>query len=283
MATTPAVLVDRDGGLVTLTLNRPHKRNAINALMWNELDAAIASIEDDPSARALVLTGAGEHFSSGADLSGGLSYDNDPTAKAPSDETATGSGGLTGHGPRLVVHEMRTVGKIIARLQHLPIPTIAAIDGVAVGVALGMALACDLIIATDRARLMEVFVKRGLALDGGASWTLPRLIGLRRAKQMTFFGDAIDAATALDWGLVNEVVAPSELAATVAAWGQRLADGPTTALSLIKHMLNSSAGSSFEEAIEDEARVQQIVYATTDMAEGIQSFLERREPRFSGS
>ena len=193
------------------------------------------------------------------------------------------SGGLTGKGLQLIVHEMRTVGQIISRLQRLPKPTIAAVDGYAVGVALGLVLACDLVVASDRARFMEVFVKRGLALDGGASWSLPRQIGLRRAKQMTFFGDPVDAAQAYDWGLVNEVVPPEQLLDTAKAWGHRLATGPTTALSLIKRLLDASSGSSFEEAIEDEARVQHIAYTTTDMAEGIASFLERREPRFTGA
>lgn len=271
MENPPALLVDRQDGLVTLTFNRPHRKNALNARSWNELDAAITAIEDDPTARAVILTGAGDTFSAGADLSGGLKNEDTPK-----------DGGLTGHGPRLVLHEMRTVGRVITRLQQLPKPTIAAVDGAAVGVALGLALACDLIIATDRARFLEVFVKRGLALDGGTSWTLPRLIGLRRAKQMTFFGDAVDAQTALEWGLVNEVVAPEDLATAANEWGQRLATGPTTAISLIKRLLDSSSGTSFDEAIEDEARAQHIAHTTNDMAEGIRSFLEKREPRFTG-
>ena len=174
-----ATIVERQGGLVIVTLNRPQRKNAISAAMWNELDAIFTEVEVDPSARAMVLTGAEGNFSAGADLSG------------------EESNGLTGHGPQLVLHEMRIVGRIIGRLQRLPKPTIAAVDGVAVGVALGIALACDLVIATDRARFMEIFVKRGLALDGGTSWTLPRLVGPRRAKQMAFFGDTVDAATAL--------------------------------------------------------------------------------------
>jgi len=261
---TTATIVERHEGLVTVTLDRPRRKNAINAVMWNELDAVLGEIETDPSARALVLTGADGNFSAGADLSG------------------EESNGLTGHGPQLVLHEMRIVGRIIGRLQRLPKPTIAAVDGVAVGVALGIALACDLVVASDRARFMEVFVKRGLALDGGTSWSIPRLIGPRRAKQMAFFGDTVDAATALEWGLINEVVAPEELAATAESWGQRLAAGPTTALSLMKAQIDASATSTFDEALEGEARAQHIVYTTDDMQEGIRSFLERREPRFTG-
>ena len=259
-----ATIVERKGGLVIVTLNRPRRKNAISAAMWNELDAIFTEVEVDPTARAMVLTGAEGNFSAGADLSG------------------EESNGLTGHGPQLVLHEMRIVGRIIGRLQRLPKPTIAAVDGVAVGVALGIALACDLVIATDRARFMEIFVKRGLALDGGTSWTLPRLVGPRRAKQIAFFGDTVDASTALEWGLINEVVGPEALAETAEAWGHRLATGPTTALSLMKSQIDASATSTFEQAMEDEARAQHIVYTTKDMEEGITAYLERREPRFTG-
>jgi 2-(1,2-epoxy-1,2-dihydrophenyl)acetyl-CoA isomerase len=271
-------IVEREDGLVIVTLNRPHKKNALTSQNWNDLDEIFTAVENDPGDRALLLTGAGETFSSGADLTGGL---GEGEGQGGGNERQ--SGGLTGKGLQLIVHEMRTVGQIISRLQRMPKPTIAAVDGYAVGVALGLVLACDLVLASDRARFMEVFVKRGLALDGGASWSLPRQIGLRRAKQMTFFGDPVDATQAYDWGLVNEVVPPEELLETAKAWGHRLATGPTTALSLIKRLLDASSGSSFEEAIEDEARVQHIAYTTADMAEGIASFLERREPRFTGS
>lgn len=261
-----AVLVERQDGLVTVTFNRPHRKNALNAQSWNQLDAALEELERDPTSRALVLRGADGNFSSGADLSG--------------DDAGQG---LTGAGQQLIVHEMRTVGRMISRLQRLPKPTIAAVDGVAVGVALGLVMACDLVLATDRARFIQVFVKRGLALDGGSSWTLPRLVGLRRAKQLAFFGDTLDAATALEWGLINEIVAPEDLDRIADEWGRRLASGPTTALSLIKHLLDSSSNATFDDAIEAEARAQHIAYTTKDMAEGMTAFLERREPRFTGS
>jgi 2-(1,2-epoxy-1,2-dihydrophenyl)acetyl-CoA isomerase len=148
---------------------------------------------------------------------------------------------------------------------------------------MGLALACDLILASDRARFSQIFVQRGLALDGGSSWTLPRQVGMRRAKQIAFFGDMVDAATALDWGLVNEVVPADDLATTAQEWGHRLASGPTTALSLIKRQLDGSPQMSFEEALEGEARAQHITYTTSDLREGISAFLERRDPRFTGS
>lgn len=268
---TPETLVERSGGLVTVTFNRPQKKNALNGANWADLDRVLTEVMNDPADRALLLTGAGGNFSSGADLSGGL------------DGEAAEVSGLTGRAPQSTLHEMRSVGELISRLQRLPKPTIAAVDGVAVGVALGLVMACDLVVASDRARLCEVFVKRGLALDGGTSWTLPRHVGIRRAKQMAFFGDVVDAQQALAWGLVNEVVAADQLAKTAQDWAHRLATGPTTALSLIKRLLDASASSSFDEAVEDEARAQHIAFTTDDMGEGIRAFLERREPDFRGT
>jgi 2-(1,2-epoxy-1,2-dihydrophenyl)acetyl-CoA isomerase len=264
-------LVERSNGLVTVTFNRSERKNALNAANWADLDRVLTEVMNDPADRALLLTGAGGNFSSGADLSGGLNAEPKEVS------------GLTGRAPQSTLHEMRSVGEIISRLKRLPKPTIAAVDGVAIGVALGLAMACDLVVATDRARFCEIFVKRGLGLDGGTSWTLPRLVGVRRAKQMAFFGDMVDAQQALVWGLVNEVVPADELAKTSREWAQRLATGPTTALSLIKRLLDGSDASSFDGALEDEARAQHIAFTTDDMAEGIQAFLERREARFTGT
>lgn len=273
-----STLVERDGGLVVITFNRPHKKNALTGRNWDDLEAILTEIEGNPADRAVVFAGAEGNFSSGADLAGGLSSGPPKDGDAPPPDTLRPP-----RGSQAILHEMRSVGRILERIQRLPKPTIAAVDGVAIGVAMGVALACDLILATDRVRFSESFVKLGLGLDGGASWTLPRAVGLRRAKQICFFGDMIDAATAERWGLVNEVVAPEDLDATARAWGQRLAVGPTTAISLMKSSLESSVGSSFAEALENEARVQQLVFHTNDMAEGMQSFMERRPPEFTGT
>src|SRR3546814_3219230 len=130
---------------------------------------------------------------------------------------------------------------------------------------------------------LEVFVKRGLALDGGTSWSVPRLVGPRRAKQMAFFGDTVDAATALDWGLINEVVTPEELPATDREWGMRLATGPSTAISLMKSQMDSSATRTLEEDTEDEAGAQHIVYTTQDMKEGIKADIDRKSTHLNTS
>lgn len=262
-------IVDRKDGLVTFTFNRPDRKNAIGASIWAELDRVVLEVSKNPEDRALVLRGAGGNFSAGADLGGGLKGDE-------------ARRGLTGGPPQAVIHEMRIVGDLINRLHRLSKPTLAVVDGVAMGVALGIVLACDLAIASDRAKFCEVFVKRGLALDGGTSWSLPRIIGLRRAKQMAFFGDMLSAQEALAFGLVNQVVPVDELDALADAWGRRLASGPTTAFGLIKRMLDASSAVSFEQATEDEARAQHVAFTTSDMREGIQAFLERRDPRFTG-
>jgi len=263
-------LVERSDGLVTVTFSRPHRKNALNAANWADLDAVLREVARNPRDRALLLTGADGNFSAGADLSGGAG------------DGAAGKSGLTGQEQQAVVHEMRVVGEIARQLHRLPKPTLAVVDGVAVGVALGLALACDLIIASDRARFSAIFIRRGLALDGGNSWTLPRAVGLRRAKQMAFFGDMVSAADALTWGLINEVVPADELSKTGREWGRRLAAAPTTAISLIKRQLDDSALLTFEQAVEMEAQAQHISYTTSDVREGITAFLERRDPRFTG-
>ena len=260
-----AIRVERSEGLVTITLDRPTKKNALDARSWIELDHAFAEASADPEVRALILTGAGGNFSAGADLSGGQSGQ-----------------GLTGRRLQPIVQEMRVVGDILLRLHRMPKPTLAKVDGVAVGVGLGLALACDLVLASDRARFSEIFAKRGLALDGGNSWLLPRLVGLRKAKELAFFGDMIGAAEAASLGLVNKVVPATELDAVAEEWGRRLASGPTLALSLSKRLLDASSSSSFEQALEEEARCQHITYASEDVREGIGAYLERREPRFRG-
>jgi 2-(1,2-epoxy-1,2-dihydrophenyl)acetyl-CoA isomerase len=261
-----AIRVERRDGLVTITLDRPEKKNALNGQSWMELDRAFAEIAANPSDRALILTGSGGNFSAGADLSGG-------SGKS-----------LTGDGPvQPIVQEMRAMGDIILRLHRIPKPTLAVVDGVAVGVGLGLALACDLILASDRARFSEIFAKRGLALDGGNSWLLPRRVGLQKAKELAFFADLIDAKEAESIGLVNKVVSAAELDAVAEEWGRRLAAGPTLALGLSKRLLDASSSVTLAQALEDEARCQHITYSSQDMREGIAAYAQRREPRFSGS
>jgi 2-(1,2-epoxy-1,2-dihydrophenyl)acetyl-CoA isomerase len=259
------IRVERRDGLVTVTLDRPQKKNALDAAMWVALDRVFSEVAASPDDRALILTGAGGNFSAGADLSG------NPKGR-----------GLTGGPVQPIVSEMRLLGDIILRLSRITKPTLAKIDGVCVGVGLGLALACDLLLASDRARFSEIFAKRGLALDGGNSWFLPRRIGLHKAKELTFFADLLDAKEAESIGLVNKVVPAGDLDAVAEEWGRRLASGPTLALGLSKRLLDASSSVTLAQALEDEARSQHITHASQDVREGMTAFLERREPRFSG-
>ena len=259
---TDTVLVERSGGIATVTLNRPHKKNAITGEVLDGLNAALDTIARDPADRVLVLTGAAGDFSSGADLT---------------DRNAIGSGARS----PFVVH-MRRVADSILRLHRFPKPSIAAVDGVAVGMGMNMALACDLVVATERARFCEIFSRRGMAIDAGGSWVLPRLVGLHKAKELAFFGEMISATDAHAMGLINLVCPTAELAVAVDDWARRLAAGPTGALSLTKGMLNNAFATSVDQALEDEARSQHIASTTEDLKEALAAFVDKREPSFKG-
>jgi enoyl-CoA hydratase/carnithine racemase len=256
------LLVERTGGVVTVTMNRPERKNAANGTMWRELGAVFDDVAADRVVRAMVLTGAGGAFCSGADLS-----DPSDVAGRPGD-------------PYLV--QMRALGELALRLHTIPKPTIAKVGGVAAGAGMSLALGCDLVVASASARFSQIFAKRGLSIDLGSSWLLPRLIGLHRAKELAFFADILSAAEAESFGLVNRVVADDELDEFVADWAVRLAEGPTLALSMTKSMLNNSMAVSMEQALEDESRSQAANFGTRDTREALGAFVERRPPTFEG-
>jgi 2-(1,2-epoxy-1,2-dihydrophenyl)acetyl-CoA isomerase len=259
-------LIARENGIVTVTFNRPEKKNALTGANWADLDRVTSEVFANPDDRVLVLKGAGDDFSAGADLSGGL---------------GTSQSGGEGEAP-MILAEMRNVGEIVNRIHRMAKPTLAVVDGVCVGVAFGLALACDLVIASDRARFGAVFAKRGLALDGGLSWSLPRAVGMRRAKQMAFFGEMVSGPEALECGMINACVPANDLHALGDEWAARLAISATTALGLIKRQMDASSSIPMEKAVEDEARSQHVAFTTHDLHEGIRAFMERREPRFTG-
>jgi 2-(1,2-epoxy-1,2-dihydrophenyl)acetyl-CoA isomerase len=174
------------------------------------------------------------------------------------------------------------LNRFVLRLFHFPKPTLAMVDGFAVGAGCNVALGCDLVIASDRARFGEVFLKIGLVPDGGGTWLLPRLVGLSRAKELVFTADIIDAAEALRIGLVNRVVPAAELEPTTRALAGRIAAGPPQALGLAKFLLNRSATLDLRTALEFEAHAQSQAITSEDHAEGVRAFLERRPPKFSG-
>ena len=257
------LLVERDGGVVWATLNRPEKKNALTLGLVGALTALVAEVEQRPEDRVLVITGAGGDFSSGADLS-------DPGIVG----REAGVAGWLGH--------MRHFHAAPLALHRLAKPVVAAVPGVAVGAGCNLALACDLVLASTDARFSEIFVRRALTLDFGGSWLLPRLVGLHRAKELAFLGDMVDAARAEAIGLVNRVVAPEALETEARELAARLAAGPPIALAAMKQAMHQGLSLAMAESLEVEAFGQTVCLSSADAAEALRAFLERREPRFEG-
>jgi 2-(1,2-epoxy-1,2-dihydrophenyl)acetyl-CoA isomerase len=213
----------------------------------------------DPEVRVLVVTGDGAEFCSGADLSDGPGADE-------------------GHW----LARMRYINQACLALSEVPQPSIARVDGVAAGAGCNLALGCDLVVASDRARFSEIFARRGLSIDFGGSWFLPRRIGLHKAKELTLLAPILDAAEAERIGLVNKVVPVAELDAAVEEWARQLAAGPPIALAQSKALLDRSSTSTLPEALAAEAAAQAVNFGTTDTMEAIVAFLHKREPRYTG-
>ncbi len=253
------LLVERAAsGVVTLTLNRPRVKNAIPASMWESLRAIFQEVSQRESDRVLVITGAGGAFCAGAELGPGMGTDHHP---------------LTA---------MKSVNEAALALHDVPKPTIAKVDGIAVGAGMNLALGCDLIVAGESARFSQIFARRGLSLDFGGSWLLPRLIGLHRAKELALFGDIVSAAEAERLGVVNRVVPDDQLDAFVTDWANRLAQGPPIALRMTKRMLNNAFSSSLAEALDWEALSQTVNFGSADTVEGVAAFVQKRPPVFRG-
>ncbi len=248
-----------DSGVVTVTLDRPERKNAINGTMWDELREVFSEVGTRSEDRVMVLTGAGGDFCSGADLT--------PV-----------EGGRKKH----QLHSMHDVAQVAIALRQIQIPVIAKVDGVAVGAGCNMALGCDLIVASDRARFSEIFARRGLTIDFGGSWLLPRLVGIHKAKEMALFGDILSAQEAERLGIVNRVVPVDRLDSTVDDWAHRLAQGPPLALKMTKRLLDDGLTSSLDQALQAEGMAQTVNFASADTAEAMQAFLEKREPHFKG-
>lgn len=256
-----------EDGVGWIVLNRPEARNAMNPEMRQAYLDALARCADDAGIRAVVLTASGDKaFCTGADLSGS--------------RAATGAAGPA-H-PGATRDAMRPSQRVIQTLWDLEKPTVAAVNGVAAGLGAHLAYACDLVIAADTARFIEVFVRRGIALDAGGAFLLARHVGLHKAKELVFFGDDLSAEDALRLGIVNRVVPGAELEAAARAWATRLAGGPTFAIGLSKRLLNRSLASSIDQCFAEEAFTQALVANSEDMREGIRSFMEKRPPAFTG-
>jgi 2-(1,2-epoxy-1,2-dihydrophenyl)acetyl-CoA isomerase len=258
------IAVSIDGDVITITLQRPDKLNALTGAMSDELVEAFTRVRDDPTVRAVVVTGAGRGFCAGQDLT----------------EFETAYRG--GQRPDIREHLVRTYHRLIPLVVKTPKPVIAAVNGVAAGAGVSLALACDIRIATDEARFTQAFVKIGLVPDSGGTWLLPRAIGHARALELSMTGDVIDAATALEIGLVHRVVPSEGFEAEVRAYSGRLAALPTAAIGATKELLRDSLGLGLEEALEREAETQSRMGQTDDHLEGVMAFAEKREPRFRG-
>lgn len=253
------LIVDRRGdGVVTVTLNRPAKKNAIDARMWDELIEVLTEVGENDADRVLVLTGAGDAFSSGADLGGEQQIE------------------------RHQLRRMHHINRAGLALHAIPKPVIAKVNGVAAGAGLNLALGCDLIVASDRARFSEIFARRGLSVDLGGSWLLPRLVGMHKAKELVLLADILDAKEAERIGIVNRVVPHDELDAFVDDWARRLAAGPPLALAMSKRMLTNAFSTTLSEALDAEAMAQSVNIVSKDTREAISAFLQKRDPVFHG-
>jgi len=252
-------------GAARVELNRPEALNAWNAQFGEDLLAALRAVTEDEAVRAVVLTGAGRAFSSGADLKD-ISADTTPDGRPNVYKTLT-----------------ERYHPIMHAIREMPKPVIAAVNGPAVGIGCSLALCCDLIVAAESAYFLLAFVNIGLVPDGGSSLFLPTRIGMARASELSMLGERLPAAKALEWGLINRVVAGEQLEQEVAALAARMAAGPTRSYAGSKRQLNNWLYARIDEQLELEAEIQQEMAGSEDFVEGAMAFVQKRPARFTGS
>ncbi|MGA9872166.1 MAG: crotonase/enoyl-CoA hydratase family protein [Rhodococcus sp. (in: high G+C Gram-positive bacteria)] len=264
---TDPVLIQRTGDVVVWTLNNPEARNPISEVETiDALVAAVDAVNQDPSVRVAVLTGAGSAFSSG----GNVKHMRDRQ-------------GMFGGAPAALRQSYRHgIQRIPKALYHCEIPTIAAVNGPAIGAGCDLALMCDLRIASTTAKFAESFVKVGIIPGDGGAWLLPRAVGMARAGEMAFTGEAIDAHTALAWGMVSQVVEPDNLLDAAHALAARVAVNPPQVLRMTKKLLREGQHQSLESLLELSAAYQAIAHTTADHTEAVAAMLERRDATFEG-
>lgn len=259
-----------DGGVLWLTLNRPEAANALTPDQRDRMIDLLADASRRVEVRAVVITATGKHFCTGADL---RALRSGPARPAGVPEQ------VMGDVARVI---QQGAQRLVTAVVDCEKPVIGAINGTAAGIGAHLALACDLVLAAEGARFIEVFVRRGLVPDGAGCWLLPRLIGLQRVKELMFFGDDLPAAEAERIGLVNRVVPEGELEKVATEWASRLASGPTRSIGLTKALLNRSLDSDRPTAFREEALAQELNMTTHDANEGVAAFVERRDPVYEG-
>ncbi len=256
------VLREVDGGVLTLTMNRPEVLNSCNRRMVAELRDAIEGAASDETIRAVLLTGAGRAFCAGQDLAEAV----------PPDGSAAPDLGAVVEGYNALILGMRRLEK----------PVLAAVNGVAAGAGANIALACDIVVAAETASFMQAFIKIGLIPDNGGTYVLPRLVGVARAAALMMLGDRVSAQQARDWGMIYETVAPPLLTDHCRELARRMAAQPTHALGLIKRALNASYGNDLPAQLALEAALQRDAGRTADYTEGVRAFQAKRPPTFRG-
>lgn len=261
-----------DGGVARLTIDRPDAGNSLTAAMRDRLADRFVEASADLNVRVVVLTGAGErHFCTGAGLGG----PQKPGPVRPADAPDRAVGDTA----RMIRNGW---GRLVTTILDCEKPVIAAVNGTAAGGGANLVLACDLVLMADRAKLIEIFIRRGIIPDAGGCYLLPRIVGQQRAKELMFFGDDLAAADCERWGIANRVVPAAELPALVDDWAGRLATSPTRSIAMTKWLLNRSFESSRHTAFDEEAFAQDLVGNSADFAEGLAAFAERRQPEFRG-
>lgn len=257
------LLIERDDSIVTIKLNRPQVLNAFNDLMLQEFIEATEAVAEDETIRCVIIAGAGRAFGAGQDL-----------AKFVVEQTQSVSDTVRGH--------LQHYHRLVQTLHEMPKPVIAAIHGVATGVSLNLALACDLRIVADNARLAQGFVRIGLVPDGGGAYFLPRLVGLGKALEMALLADEVSGPEAERLGLANKCVPLAELEATTRSLAQRLAHGPTSTYGLIKELMYTGQDSDLQTVFALEGDLQARALLSADHHEGVTAFLQKRPPKYSG-